>query len=121
MASKEKQKKKKVSTKKEKPTVKEDVVDDVVVDDPIVAEEIEPVAEVEAVEGAEEGVKRGRAVKEPPPPKNWRVEGLSPEGMRVILGRFVTREEAEPEMERLKEDGFYEKIRLVEAPMAPKV
>ncbi len=59
--------------------------------------------------------RRGRAMKEPPPPKNWRVEGQSPEGVRVTLGRFVTREEAEPEAERIKQDGFYTKVRLVES------
>ncbi|HWL94417.1 MAG TPA: hypothetical protein VNT79_12875 [Phycisphaerae bacterium] len=97
-----------------------------VVDIPIV--EVEPdeeiiaeaVAEPGVVESPEGAAKRGRAVKEPPPPKNWRVEGLSPEGVRVILGRFVTREEAEPELIRIKEDGFYEKVRLVEAGDAAK-
>ncbi|MBK8268211.1 MAG: hypothetical protein IPK83_07845 [Planctomycetes bacterium] len=120
MASKEKQKKK--TGKKKEKSVK-DESDETVVEETALAEEPEAASETDVVEGAEdssEGVKRGRAVKEPPPPKNWRVEGLSPEGIRVILGRFVTREEAEPEMERLKEDGFYEKIRLVEAPIAAK-
>lgn len=59
--------------------------------------------------------RRGRAMKEPPPPKNWRVEAQSPEGIRVTLGRFVTKEEAEPEVERIKQDGFYTKVRLVES------
>lgn len=89
-----------------------DIVDDeVAVDVPEVADA------PDAVDGA---AKRGRAVKEPPPPKNWRVEGLSPEGIRVILGRFVTREEAEPELDRIKEDGFYAKVRLVETTDASK-
>ncbi len=92
-----------------------DIVDDeVAVDVPEVADA------GEAPDAGDGAAKRGRAVKEPPPPKNWRVEGLSPEGIRVILGRFVTREEAEPELERIKEDGFYAKVRLVETSDSPK-
>lgn len=113
--------------KKKKPAKKEKKTETATKIEPEAGEEVDPAfAEPEAVEApesAEEGegaAKRGRAVKEPPPPKNWRVEGLSPEGIRVILGRFVTREEAEPELERLKEDGFYQKVRLVEAADASK-
>jgi len=60
--------------------------------------------------------KRGRPVKEPPPPKLWRIEALSPEGLKVTLGRYVTKEEAEPEFNRLQEDGFYQKLKMVESP-----
>jgi len=60
--------------------------------------------------------KRGRPAKEPPPEKLWRVEAVSPEGLRVTLGRFVTREEAEPELNRLQSDGFYEKLEIIESP-----
>ena len=60
--------------------------------------------------------KRGRPVKEPPPEKLWRVEALSPEGLKVTLGRYVTKEEAEPELSRLEADGFYEKIKIIESP-----
>ncbi len=74
---------------------------------------------VETVEPGE-GAKRGRPVKEPPPPKRWKVEGVSPEGLRVILGRFSTREEAEPELERMKQDGFYAKLRIVESKDVPE-
>lgn len=56
--------------------------------------------------------RRGRPAKEPPPPKLWRVVGLSPEGLEVTLGRYVSREEAEPELERMREDGFYEKLHV---------
>jgi len=56
--------------------------------------------------------KRGRPAKDPPPPKLWRLEGESPEGMRVTLGRYVTKEEAEPDLERLQEDGFYGKLNI---------
>lgn len=59
--------------------------------------------------------KRGRPAKPPPPPKLWRIEGSSPEGLKVTLGRYVTREEAEPEFERLSEDGFYLKLELIES------
>lgn len=59
--------------------------------------------------------KRGRPAKEPPPPKLWRLEGESPEGMRVTLGRYVTKEEAEPDLERLSEDGFYEKLKILKS------
>jgi len=61
-------------------------------------------------------VKRGRPTKPPPPPKLWRIEGSSPEGLKVTLGRYVTREEAEPEFERLSEDGFYLKLKILESP-----
>lgn len=82
----------------------------------------EPIAVEETPEASEpaEGGKRGRPVKEPPPPKRWKVEGTSPEGVRVILGRFTTREEAEPEFERMKQDGFYEKLRIVESKDIPE-
>lgn len=96
-------------------------MDDVVPDEILESEEAEPVAEEPEIvdapeeEGEDAASKRGRAVKEPPPPKYWRVEGMSPEGVRVILGRFVTREEAEPELVRIKEDGFYDKVRIVDA------
>ena len=50
------------------------------------------------------------------PPKVWRIEGFSPEKVRVTLGRYVTKEEAEPEFERLREDGFYEKLAIIESP-----
>ena len=60
--------------------------------------------------------RRGRPVKEPPPEKLWRVEALSPEGLKVTLGRYVTKEEAEPELGRLEADGFYEKIKIIESP-----
>ena len=60
--------------------------------------------------------RRGRPVKEPPAPKLWRIEGLSPEKMKVTLGRYHTQEEAEPEFLRLQEDGFYHKITLVQLP-----
>jgi len=59
--------------------------------------------------------KRGRPVKEPPPEKLWRVEAVSPEGVKVTLGRYVTREEAEPEFGRLQADGFYEKIKIIQS------
>jgi hypothetical protein len=59
--------------------------------------------------------KRGRPAKEPPPPKLWRLEGTSPEGMRVTLGRYVNKEEADPDLERLEEDGFYEKLKITKA------
>ncbi|MCG8406123.1 MAG: hypothetical protein MI923_13080 [Phycisphaerales bacterium] len=59
--------------------------------------------------------KRGRSAKEPPPPKLWRIEGRSPEGLKVTLGRFITKEEAEVELHRLRDDGFYEKLRLSES------
>ncbi|MFQ5410930.1 MAG: hypothetical protein ACE5EC_01480 [Phycisphaerae bacterium] len=58
--------------------------------------------------------KRGRPAKEPPPPKLWRVVGESPEGVKVTLGRYVSREEAEPELVRMREDGFYEKLRMID-------
>jgi hypothetical protein len=45
---------------------------------------------------------------------------MSPEGLRVILGRFSTREEAEPELERMKQDGFYAKLRIVESKDIPE-
>ncbi len=61
-------------------------------------------------------VKRGRPTKPPPPPKLWRIEGLSPDGMKVTLGRYVEREEAEPEFARLSEDGFYLKLKIIESP-----
>ena len=61
-------------------------------------------------------VKRGRPTKPPPPPKIWRIEGVSPEGLKVTLGRYVEREEAEPEFERLSEDGFYLKLQILESP-----
>lgn len=60
--------------------------------------------------------KRGRPAKEPPPEKLWRVEAVSPEGVKVTLGRYVTKEEAEPELGRLQSDGFYEKIKIIESP-----
>ena len=60
--------------------------------------------------------RRGRPVKEPPPEKLWRVEAVSPEGLKVTLGRYVTREEAEPEFGRLQADGFYQKIKIIESP-----
>ena len=60
--------------------------------------------------------KRGRPVKEPPPEKLWRVEAVSPEGLKVTLGRYVTKEEAEPEFGRLQADGFYQKIKIIESP-----
>ena len=59
--------------------------------------------------------KRGRPAKEPPPPKLWRLEGRSPEGMCVTLGRYVTKEEAEPDLERLADDGFYEKLKITKS------
>lgn len=59
--------------------------------------------------------KRGRPAKEPPPPKLWRLEGTSPEGMRVTLGRYVNKEEADPDLERLEEDGFYEKLKITKS------
>lgn len=59
--------------------------------------------------------KRGRPAKEPPPPKLWRLEGTSPEGMRVTLGRYVNKEEADPDLERLEEDGFYQKLKIIKA------
>ncbi len=59
-------------------------------------------------------VKRGRPAKEPPPPKLWRVVGESPEGVKITLGRYVTREEAEPELARMREDGFYDKLRMID-------
>ncbi len=61
--------------------------------------------------------KRGRSAKEPPPPKVWRIEGLSPEGLKVTLGRYVTREEAEPELDRLSQDDFYNKLKIVNSPI----
>ncbi len=61
-------------------------------------------------------VKRGRPAKPPPPPKLWRIEGVSPDGLKVTLGRYVEREEAEPEFERLSEDGFYLKLKILESP-----
>ena len=61
-------------------------------------------------------VKRGRPAKPPPPPKLWRIEGNSPEGIKVTWGRYVTREEAEPEFGRLSEDGFYLKLKILESP-----
>ena len=60
--------------------------------------------------------KRGRPVKEPPPEKLWRVEAVSPEVLKVTLGLYVTKEEAEPEFGRLQADGFYEKIKIIESP-----
>ena len=59
--------------------------------------------------------KRGRPAKEPPPPKLWRLEGTSPEGMRVTLGRYVNKEEADPDLERLEEDGFYQKLKITKS------
>ncbi|HPF37501.1 MAG TPA: hypothetical protein P5081_12400 [Phycisphaerae bacterium] len=59
--------------------------------------------------------KRGRPAKEPPPPKLWRLEGTSPEGLRVTLGRYVNKEEADPDLERLEEDGFYQKLKIIKA------
>ncbi len=61
-------------------------------------------------------VKRGRPAKPPPPPKLWRIEGVSPDGLKVTLGRYVEREEAEPEFARLSEDGFYLKLKILESP-----
>lgn len=65
--------------------------------------------------------RRGRPVKEPPPEKLWRVEAVSPEGLKVTLGRYVTREEAEPEFGRLQADGFYQKIKIIESPPTVEV
>ncbi len=65
--------------------------------------------------GAKPTAKRGRPAKEPPPPKLWRLEGLSPEGVRVTLGRYVTKEEADPDLERLEEDGFYAKLKITKS------
>ena len=81
--------------------------------------EVAPVEEAVVAEPVEPG-KRGRPVKEPPPPKRWKVEGVSPEGIRVILGRFSTKEEAEPELERIKQDRFYDKLRIVESKDIPE-
>ncbi|MBX3396443.1 MAG: hypothetical protein KF841_13855 [Phycisphaerae bacterium] len=105
-------------TKKPGKKTAEDAVPDEILEE---GDEVETAAEEPEIvdapeeEGEDAASKRGRAVKEPPPPKYWRVEGMSPEGVRVILGRFVTREEAEPELVRIKEDGFYDKVRLVDS------
>lgn len=64
---------------------------------------------------AKPAAKRGRPAKEPPPPKLWRLEGTSPEGLRVTLGRYVNKEEADPDLERLEEDGFYQKLKITKA------
>lgn len=79
------------------------------------SEESEGGEESDDSSGGKPTAKRGRPTKEPPPPKIWRLEGASPEGMRVTLGRFTTKEEAEPELERLLEDGFYEKLKIVKS------
>lgn len=68
-------------------------------------------------ESEQTAAKRGRPAKEPPPPKLWRIEGRSPEGLKVTLGRYVSKEEAEVEMNRLADDGFYEKLRVIESPI----
>ncbi len=61
--------------------------------------------------------KRGRSAKEPPPPKIWRIEGVSPEGLKVTLGRYATKEEAEPELDRLSQDDFYNKLKIIKSPI----
>ena len=51
--------------------------------------------------------------KVPPPPKDWRIQGNSPEGLTVTLGRYNSKAEADPDLSRLTADGFYTNLRIV--------
>lgn len=46
-------------------------------------------------------------------PKRWRIVGTSDDGLKVTLGRYETKEEADRDLTRYETDGFYKKITLI--------
>lgn len=88
-------------------------------------EELEDEGEEEASEEAGEGgeapaekkAPRGPSHaamgKAPPPPKDWRITGVTPEGLTVTLGRYVSKSEADPDYSRLMTDGFYRQLKIM--------
>ena len=45
-------------------------------------------------------------------PKRWRVAGVSDDGVKVTLGRYETEEEAERDLARIVNDGFYRDVSI---------
>lgn len=46
-------------------------------------------------------------------PKRWRIAGTSDDGLKVTLGRYETKEEADRDLTRYETAGFYKKITLI--------
>ncbi len=105
-----------------------EVADDVVevAEDEEIAVDVEEEAAPEAEKKAPRTPSHMAMGKAPPPPKDWRIQGTSPEGLTVTLGRYNSKAEADPDFSRLSADGFYTQIRIVtpngkvEAGEAPK-
>lgn len=59
-------------------------------------------------------------VKKPVEPKRWSIEAVSSGGQKVVLGRFLTEAEAKVDLERIQEEKFYTKARIIESKEAPR-
>lgn len=57
--------------------------------------------------------------KVPPPPLLFRIIGNSGDGLVVTLGKYRTREEAEIDFARFKNDPYYRNVKLSEIPQPP--
>jgi len=62
-----------------------------------------------------------RNTKDPdePPGKQWRVQAESNDGLVVTLGKYDTQATAETDFNRIVEEGFYQKPRIVSPPEEP--
>ena len=57
--------------------------------------------------------------RDAPPTKQWRVQGVSTDGVTVTLGRYDTEASAELDRTRILDGGFYKKVKIVEPPELP--
>ena len=70
---------------------------------------------------ADVGSQRGGYPKKPVEPKCWTVEAMSSGKQRVVLGRYLTEAEAQVDLARIKSEGFYTQVRVVQTqPPPPK-
>lgn len=60
-------------------------------------------------------------MKVPPPPLLFRIVGNSGDGLVVTLGKYRTREEADLDFARFKNDAYYRNVKMsdIEQPIAP--
>ena len=57
--------------------------------------------------------------KKPVEPKRWSIEAVSSGGQKVVLGRFLTEEEAKMDLARIQDEKYYTKAKIVESKVVP--
>lgn len=62
----------------------------------------------------------GVDLKPPPPPLLFRIVGKSTDGITVTLGKYPSREEAEPDHARFVKQADYRDIAICEIPAPPQ-